>query len=324
MINEIIFVFPLLIIIPLTLKLFSINIFSNIEFKTQTFKYLRLNSIIDVLTLISSIFIPLAFYQEFFSKWWPSNYGAIFYQLYVTLYLDHDLCLLNTIFNFIVICFQFKNFKNKLTSGRLFYFIVLISFVFSLTFHLPNLFLIEISFKNESLNNTIYCLKVKNRNYFHKFILIEYLLSFLFLLLTLILSLIVGFKIRKQKIAKFQSIIYTSKRHAFGSRMSFDCKIVANSTSKKHTSLYESKTAILSTFATFISSIEQALKLILNFITVAFKINFERSISILIYYYVIIILSQLFQVFIYYTFNKAFSRRFNKYFSCCKAKTDSI
>ena len=112
-----------LMTIPIALKTVTAYIFKNIEFKTQTFRFLRINSIFDVLFMITYPFQP---WTELKNEKW-GNYWLTVYKFYILIYASRCLRTLNLIMNTIVAWNQYRQNKNrnKIPFSKCFFYAVI-------------------------------------------------------------------------------------------------------------------------------------------------------------------------------------------------------
>jgi hypothetical protein len=315
------FVMPTLTIIPIIMNLMSAFIFSNIEFKTQTYRYLKLNSIIDAISLGTILFLPVTQCQELCAKWWTNNYWLVVYEIYINNYISRSLRTVSSILSVTIAWKRFRTMNQYKINNNNFYFIISSIFMFSFVLYLPALFLSKISSNNST--GQIYTLRVAKLNVYNQLSLIYYLVTILILILTVILNAKLVFKIKEQLNLKFRSIKFKSAN---------DCKIVEFLSLNTNTvnlrpvlvddrlktyriifsrnKIVEFETTLLIIWITLVFIIDQFLQTISASLFLFIDKTSQKYILILIFLFLIIVSTQLFNVYFYYKYNRAFSRRF--------------
>ena len=305
----------------------------NIEFKTQTYRYLKLNSILDALLLIILIPLPFSNFPYFIEM--ISNFWFESYRLYIVIYIGQLLTTVNSILTLIIVWNQYRYLQTFQITGKLFYFIFSVSIIFSILFHLPIIFLLQICV---SLKTQIYKILAVNSYFLNVYTIFEF--SFLFSIQTLVVffNAIITFKVEKQKKSKLKSIIFTSKRKGF-ERKRFSSTSLSNernlsltsgSTSvkmlnyqisvamknvRKTSKFYETKTKFLTIYITRAYLIDQMLKTFCALLETLLIENSKNFNLFLILFLPFLMFTQLSHIFIYYKFNKNFSRRLKGIFS---------
>ena len=309
---------PILVSLPIVLKIISFKIFTNIEFKTQKYRYLRLNLIIDIISLILIITLPFTFFFE--EKKFiivSSNYWVLTYQLYFIIFIARSLNTFNSLLIFTLAWNQFLDWHSKKITINFYYLVVTIGVIFSFCLHLPNIFLLQITGCKNETNEFNF-----KQNYFLIFILIEYSFDAFLLLFTILFNLIIAVKNKRKKLAKFQSIIFasTKKSIVLDKELSRTCKIVSSNQSINNQCLnrkvgvnFESKVKTSISLITTVHSIDHGFNSLISLILIYVKFYFKNYlIIVLVFFYLVFIFSKCFHFFIYFKSNKAFAYRFVK------------
>jgi hypothetical protein len=318
---------PILVTLPLVLKMISFKIFTNIEFKTQTYRYLRLNLIIHIISLILIIILPFTFFFEE-SKFITlrNNYWILVYQLYFIFLIGRSLHSFNSILNFTLAWNQFLDSYCKKITTNLFYAVVIIGFIISFCLHLPNVFLIQINSSKNETNELNF-----NKYYFLIFISIEYGFDGFLFLFTILLNFIIAFKNKQHKSRKFQSIIYAQTKNSIvlDKKISRACKIVSsqsinNQYNQKFGVNVESKVKSSISLITTVHSIDNFFNSLISVILIYVKLYSKKYLElVLTFFYFTIIFSYFFHFFIYYKSNHAFAYRFVNIFKYLKDDQNS-
>ena len=335
MIFEIIltFCFPLLPIIPIVLKLVSLRIFSNIEFKTQTYRFFKINSIVDSLMLMTILFLPLTECQELCDRWWRNTYWLVFYKFCIILFINKSL---RTINSFLVLTFAWnllRDTNGSKVAGKGFILHLIIIIALSFFLHLPNIFLYKIALP---LNCTIetqyeitYRLEYLTKNAIENISIIQYGLGVLLLVLTFGFCAVIAYKMVQLKKLRSKSIILISKRNSNVSNanpktsVTYQCELFQSIIGNRVKTLNSSKTNLLRIFITVAFWFDLLVTTVSDgvmFFVIKHKFDYFIFIRV---FYLLIIFTQSLHVFIYYKFNDAFFQRFNKTFLILK-RTKSI
>jgi hypothetical protein len=331
------FTYTLLTIIPVITKLASARALSNIEFNTRAFRKLKYYSIIDAVSLV--LFVPLLFIESqcVFKKWFKSNYWLIVYKYYIILFLWRSLTTLNSMINLSIVCNQFRDLKNYKITGTWFNIILFTSMVlFSIFFHLPNLLFYEINFKekNSTHENDFYFLISSNVKYYRLYNLIDYTISFLILIITVIINSLVSFQIKKKQSERFESVIYVSNKKATKNLSNGKDKrafindhdschlshsvifkpISSQHSTNDHRNCLDTQTKTSIVWIIFAFSVDNLFKTSFTFISLFFEQNTIITLSIMLTFFTSILFTQLLHFIIYYKYNEAFSQRIKKIF----------
>ena len=312
-INELIFVFtlPFLATIPFALKVLSAFIFKNIEFKSQTFRYLRMNSIVDALYLTTFLVLPLTECTECFE----SNYWILFCKLFINFFISRALRTINALIILTIAWNQYRDLNDsRMRSRTRFYFTLITITLFSFLIYVPNLIKYNITNTN-STGITHYQFQIDNLT-FKMLNVTNFSILFFIIFATICLNSRVAFKIRQQKNLKFKSIIFTSSpkpSSCLKSKQSITIQLDNSRCSQQQIKrLCNSQTKKLSVFITLVYIIDQVVSTTADCIA-----TFKYSIFIKIFYFSIIA-AQLAHIIVYYNFNKAFANRFKTLISCKK------
>jgi hypothetical protein len=207
---QVTFTVAITICIPITIifKLICARIFTNIEFRTENFRFLKYYSIIDAISFFILLPMPLIVCQDLFGVWLKNNYYLVFYQLYVVSFIWSSLNTFKSILSLILAWNHLRNLKSHKTSTKFFYLVICFSAIFSILLHLPNLIINEISVK----------LNITRENYFlqqtsyNKYIIFEYSIVFSILFLTLVFNTTHISVILKDKTLQYKSIINSNSK----------------------------------------------------------------------------------------------------------------
>ena len=101
-----IIVFPILLSVPITLKLISARIFLNFEFRTQTFRLLKYISFIDALSTFILMLMP---FEEFLRN---KTYCLSVFRLIVIIFIGRSLVTFSSILSLNMAWNQFRDLKN--------------------------------------------------------------------------------------------------------------------------------------------------------------------------------------------------------------------
>ena len=318
--------FPVVLIIPLVLKLICAFIFSNIEFKTQTYRYLKLNSIINAMLMLTLLFLPLTECNKLCDGWWESNYWLLAYKLYIIRFISR--CM-RTISSLIILTISWNQFRDlndcRIRKKNRFYLIVIFSITFSFVLYLPDLFLNKI--EKEPSNDSVDHLEKDTTDTLKGYVveavnIFQYAVAFIILIFTLFFNIIVACKIKYQKNTEFKSILFIStKKKNINSNprnsisVQFDAAQIISQ--KMMPKLYESQTKLLSVFITFAFTVDEVLT---NASDGIFSFGIKNEMQYFVFirvFYLMVFVVQMSHVFVFYKFNKAFSRRFKKIFKVC-------
>ena len=326
--------------IAIFLKLTSARIFTNIEFRTEKFRFLKYYSIVDAVSLFMLLPISLVICRDLLILWLKNNnYCEVFYQLYIISFIWSSLNTFNSIISLSVAWNNLRNLKSHKISTQLFYVIIFMGAAFSIILHLPNLFINQISVKLNS-SSDIYELKKEN---FHYYIYFEYSITFSILLLTLVFNTIHAFIMIMEKTTEYKSVIYStsksklrlasiisvsnSKRRSSvkdeeSSKVVLSnliflkdfnnprCSSVADS-NLRSSKLGHTKTKYLFISILFVFLIDLILKSTVGLTTI-FRIDNPNIIQICLIFS--IILTQISHIFIYFKFSDSFFSRFKNVF----------
>ena len=268
-INQVILIFPIFLTILVILKFVSAYIFSHIEFKTQTFRYLKYYSINDALLLLTLMLLPISLCKEVCNGWWTNNYWLIFYRLYINLFISRSLHTANSILGITIAFIQYRDLNDYKVPSKNYLFIVFSSIIFSISLNLPIVFLYNIEVPLNS-TTSLYSLKLIRPNALQKLFGVQFSIGFIILFLTLIFNLILVVKIKQQKKSQFRSIIFTSKKQrnceftVLKNKRDADIEIVScvEQRPRNYSSHNESKTKLLAICITVAFSIDQIFKTI--------------------------------------------------------------
>ena len=301
--------FSTLVLIPISLKLAASNIFSNIEFKTRTYKYLRLNSIVDSIFLIAILFLPFMEYQEECSYWF------ILFKLYCGLYLSKSLKLVNVIISLIIAWNSYKDWNGSKINGKFrFYLILCVIIMLALVINSPSLFIYKISQKSANSTPKLFSLEHVNENTSKKMNIFQYLVTFFILGLAWYLTASVVYAIRKCKKLRYLSILYIARNNSGLARSRSSIAVhrleSMQSAQKLLLKIYESKSKKFTISITFAFLADQTLMTLGDIIErFFFQTKTQMPVFISVFYLTIII-SQIVHVAIYYRFNESFAKRF--------------
>jgi hypothetical protein len=326
------FILPLVMITPIGMKTITATIFQNIEFKTQTFRILKINSIFDVIFMITYFIKPwIEFKNENLGNYW-----LVLYDIYIIIYVSRCLRTVNLILNMTVAWNQFRQNKNRnkiSISNFFFYAMISIIFLFSFLLHLPNLFAYEI-YSTSNRTRKIYALKATNQDLLLNLSIFQYIIDILILIFSLLLISIILYRRNKENRTTLKSIIFTKRRketvsiikrlnsNSISKASNFEIRSIQDTNqncSKISNKNYKSKTQLLVIWITLAVSFDQIFKIIFECLTIfSFHKDSILFVYLSIFRYLIIIFSQLSHVFIYCKFNESFLNRFKKY--CCLVK----
>ena len=323
-----IIVFPILLSVPITLKLISARIFLNFEFRTQTFRLLKYISFIDALSTFILMLMP---FEEFLRN---KTYCLSVFRLIVIIFIGRSLVTFSSILSLNMAWNQFRDLKNYKITGRWFYLILVISIVFSLILHSPNIILKQSSFKNCSNNQSSNIIRVNQNSHFELFTIIQSSISYSIIVASLSLSCFIAHKMKKQKLSKSKSIIFISnkKRSSKVFKISEYRPSMQNSTSvksledeivlptvhiRRNSQFYETETKQLSTFIVLILSVDQVLKVSFDLISLFIQTNSEKPNYYLMFFLTILVFCQTLHILIYIKFCDPFSKRFYNVFKNC-------
>ena len=339
-------VFPLLIPIPIALKLVCAHIFNKFEFRTQTFRLLKINSVIDALSLLALWFMPFAEFKDLIVEQ-TNNKNSIFASIMATiLIIGRFLSTLNAILNILIAWNQYKNLK------IMFYVVICFGIVLSILLQLPNLLLFDINI-HQSTNSSS-----QRADYFKPYVYCRIGFSFLLVMVPFILNMIFQFKIKRQRHLKHKSIIFTANIRKISStifmaqdslrkiskesekakrQLSLTTSFMGakrNSSSNQNlphfrslstqsiactsqnSKFQETKTGSMTSWLIYAFILDQLLRMIFEISGYLIKPNTNLSHLSLAGFLLLLLTSQLFQFKIYYKLNDAFSRRFNKLLTC--------
>jgi hypothetical protein len=176
--------FSICIPIAIIFKLICARIFTNIEFRTENFRFLKYYSIIDAISFFILLPMPLIVCQDLFMVWLKNNYYLVFYQLYVVSFIWSSLNTFKSILSLSVAWNHLRNLKSHKTSTKLFYLVICFSAIFSILLHAPNLVINEISVKLNITRETYFLQQTS----YNKYIIFEYSIVFSILFLTLVFN----------------------------------------------------------------------------------------------------------------------------------------
>ena len=320
MISELIlkFTFPLLITLLAFLKLVSVYIFSNIEFKTQTYRYLKLISIIDLLLLSVSLFLPLT---EWIGQSYQNIYWSLLFQFYIKIFFGRCLQIANTLLVLRIIWIHYRNLYGSKIYGTNLNFILASVVIISLIFNLPVLILNKIELvKNITINiMEKYQLEARYKNNSINFIekIFQFAISISILIVIMCLNSAILYKIKRLKSMEIKSVIFTRSKMRFcfltRNRLSGQCGVLV---SHLPSTLGIRKTKLLVIFTTFAFSIDQALNKGIYFMANFLLKNESQNLTNACY--VTLILTQLFQIVVYFKYSNSFAKRFKRVFTVKK------
>jgi hypothetical protein len=313
---------PILALIPITLHLFNAYIFSNIEFKTQTYRYLKLNAIIDIISLILVLPLPVT---ELCSEWWSNNYWLVVYRLYINYYLVRVLRTVSTITSVLVAWDRYRTMDGKKIYGNLFYLGFSINCLFSFIIHLPNLFLNEIVLRGNltQQQNETYVIKVIAIDSLSKVIISQSIFMTIILIVAVFLNIKLVLMIKKKINLKFKPIKIDEQQQVIEQRKdktSIDSnssvqlmEISTNFNAYKmifsKSKAKELETSLLIFWITVAFIIDQFLQILGGIMIMFINRDSKDYILVFILFYFFIILTHSGNYFIYYNFNISFSRR---------------
>ena len=309
-------VFGLLLVVPFVLNVLSAHLFSNIEFKTHTFRYLKLHSIIDtvlMLTFIVQIFVEC---KQLFTKVLKNDYWLAVCKLYITMTLSRILITINSLISMIVTWNQYRELNHTRIIGRIVNLFISASFIFAIILHLPNIFLYEI----QSPNNTNSSIQITNNKYMKIYTIFEFLISIVILIFALSINIVIGLKFKLQKSLESQSIIYSSKNKP--------CILITKSSNgyknslipipilniRKYTNTKDSATKRMIIWITLLFTIEKLLECSFGFLEIFLQHNSEIEAVFLMLFLVTVIFIQVSHVIIYYKCCPPFAYRFKQFF----------
>jgi hypothetical protein len=330
--HQIVFILicPLLALIPIVVNFFSAYIFSNIEFKTKTYRYLKLNAIVDALSMVTLLFFPLTECEELCSGWWNSNYWLIVYRLYINYYLTRVLQTISTILSVTIAWNRCRSMDQHKNSGNIFYLTILLNIIFSCLMHSPKIFLHEIVLQNNNTldDSKIYALKMVQIEVINNLLLI---LNFLFMIVVLIFTVCLNVKlvlnIRKQINAKFKSIklikkdeetekivLEKSRNSTIQSFYSAQLNSETNQINSykiifSKTKLMEFESSLMVFWITVVFIVDIVLQTAGVAVVMLLKRDSKEYFFVLIFLYIFIIVSHLGYFCVYYKFNRSFSER---------------
>jgi hypothetical protein len=325
-------VIPLISFIPIVLNLYSAFIFSTIE-NSQTCRFLRINSIIDAISLSTTLLLPLCECQEFYSTWLNNNYILTLYQLYVNYFFNRTLLTFSSLLNLTLAWNQYRENGKYSIKGKLYYLILTIISVFSLALNFPNLFQNHIV-KHDN-KTEFYLVKVKHVQFYNVFSLIQYTISIIILILTVSLNSVIANKIKSRctiNIGKLmlgkkyqrryddslikKSIVSVNYLNGFISSNLNECNDL-NASIHEEFEQNISKITSESTMVfwiTLVFTIDQLIRAIVA--SILFFINKKKSsefIIVLILSCLISVLIQFLYFFIYCKFNKIFFKKLQNF-----------
>jgi hypothetical protein len=323
------FVCPILALFPFSLDLISAYIFSNIEFKTQTYRYLKLNSIIDALSILTILFLPLTECQDLCSGLWNSNYWLIIYRLYMNHYLTRLLRTISSILSVTIAWNRYKTMNQYKIYGNYFYFTLFLNCLFSSIIHLPNLFFNQVVLREQSTQqNETYVIKVVKIDQLNNLLITQFLFITIIFIFTVVINIKLALIIKSQINAKFKSIKSNKqmKKCRDSSYTSVSVQIKSN-TSKINTyniifaktKVKEFETSLLIFWISVVFIIHQVLQIVCGIALIFVDRDVEKNVLIFIVLYILIVTVHSFNFFIYYKFNRAFSRRIKLLYNnvCC-------
>jgi hypothetical protein len=140
-----IILFPVVLPVPIILKIICVRIFFNIEFRTQTFRLLKYISFIDALSTFILVFMPFGEFLLIENDW------SQVLRLFVIVFIGRSLTTLSSILSLNISWNHLRDLKNYKITGRWFYLVLAFSIFFSLILHSPNLILKHDNSKNSSI-----------------------------------------------------------------------------------------------------------------------------------------------------------------------------
>ena len=194
---------PLLIPIPIALKLVCAHIFTKLEFKTQIFRQLKINSVIDALLLLTLAILPFIERQDLLAEWTNNKYSLNACQMSIMLMIGRCLETVRSSFNILIVWKQYKNFKT------MFYVVIGFAIAFSVL-------QLSILFLNEKENQA--CVRDNSSHDFYLekkdniYIYGHFAFSFILLLVLGFLNLKLQLSNWRQRNSKFKSIVFTRNR----------------------------------------------------------------------------------------------------------------
>ena len=339
-------VIPLLIPLPIALKLVCAHIFTKFEFRTQTFRLLKINSVIDALLLLTLAILAFIERQELLAEWTNNKYLINACQMSIMLMIGRCLETVRSSFNIMIVWNQYKNFKN------MFYVVIGFAIAFSV-FQLPIIFLNELENQacasDNSSQNQSFNIQKKDNIYIYG----RFGSSFILLLLLTVLNFKLQFKNWRQRNSKFKSIVFTrDTRNGSASiltalneqslkeekrNLSLPTPSKKNSTSfiqlphfrtlsahpshhssstlsRRQTRFHETKTSCMTSWITNSFLLDQLLRISCEMASFFLKTHSNLFYACQTVLLLVIILNQLLQFFIYYKLNDAFNRRFKELF----------
>ena len=324
------FIIPIITFIPILLDLISAFIFSTIE-NSRTCRILRINSIIDAISLSTTLLLPLSECQEFYSPWLNNNYILALYQLYVSYFLNRTLLTFSSLLNLIVAWNQFRDHGKYSIKGKAYYLTMSIILVFSFALNCPNLFQNHIA-KHDN-NTKFYLVKVKHVQFCNVFTLIQYIISVIIIILTVSLNSIIAHKIKSGCTINIKLLLRIKIQKRSTCRDSLLKKSITSvycrnglitsedlnnemyhSIASKHEELVQSvsKKTSESTMVfwiTLVFTVDQLFRAIFGSVFYFIKKNSFEFIIILMFSCMIVIIIQLVYFFIYCKFNKTYFQK---------------
>ena len=297
-------IIPILSLFPIVVNLFNAHELSKIKFKAKTFQNIKLNSKIDAILFLTILLQP--FFEELCSKLWRNNYLTMAYKVYILSYLTSALntvgsliCLVNAWNRYKMMANDKYNFS-KYKLENIYSIVILFIFVFSFVFYLPNIFLNSIVLQSESSH--VYTLKIANYNLFIAFGVLQFIVSFIIFMISLVLVLKLGLIIKKQR-------NFTTNFDQKQMCQSFSSIEKGMFLRKASTKKLNKKTSRLVFFFTCIFSVDQLIKT-LGIISLLFVKRQTGNFFILfIVYFFAIFTTQIVHACIFFKFIRLFSRR---------------
>jgi hypothetical protein len=328
-----VFIFVTTLTILIALKITTVRIFSNFEFHTQKYRFLKFISIIDTLSLATTFLLPFIENQNLLDDWFMNGYLLASYELYVNSFLNKGLLTLSSVINLYMSWNQYKEFKDYNTAGQWFKLTIFVSHLFSLLLHLPNLFIYKISEKaNSAINFTI---EISQVDYFKYYSPFQHVISFSILVAILMINLTLLLKIRKHNKSKFQSIIFTANTRAYSSVLekesrycqiqhkiilkSLNSSATASSTVslRRNSKLVDTRIQGRLLWVAFAILADEFIRASYELSKLFVKRNTTTSSIILVFYLVIMLLTQLLPIITLYKINNSFAERFRQIIRKC-------
>ena len=329
---KIIFVFIFLAVftILIFLKITSARIFSNFEFHTQKFRFLKYISIIDALFLSTVFLLPFIEIQSLLDDWFMYSHVLVSYELYINTFFNKGLLTLNSLINLKISWNQYREFENYNVTSQWFRTTILISALFSFLLYFPNLLLYKIS--KEENSTAVYTIEISQIDYFKYYTPFQHVISFTILIMIVLINLILFIKIKKLNKSKFKSIIFTANSKAYNTVLGKEkknCliqqKIVLKSLSstatttsavstRRNSKLIDTKITSRLLWVSFVILADEFIRTCYELSKLFVRQNTKTSTIILIFYIIILAFTQLSPIIIFYKTHNSFAERLRQIF----------